>query len=58
MADRWERGPIPLHSMFRYEMEHLLTRVGFAVEAVYGDFYRGELRDESSEMIWVARVGP
>jgi len=55
VVDRRETGPIRLHCVFRFEMEHLLARVGFAVEAVYGDFFRQELRDESSEMIWVAR---
>ena len=55
VIDRWETGPVRLHCLFRFEMEHLLGRVGFAVEAVYGDFLRQELRDESSDMIWVAR---
>jgi len=55
VVDRRETGPIRLHCVFRFEMEHLLARVGFAVEAVYGDFFRQELRDESSEMIWVVR---
>ena len=36
-------------------MEHLLRRVGFAAEAVFGDFYRNELKDDSEGMIWVAR---
>lgn len=57
VVDRRETGPIRLHCVFRFEMEHLLARVGLAVEAVYGDFFRQELRDESSEMIWVARSG-
>lgn len=51
---RWERSPRPMHCAFRFEMEHALARAGFEVQAVYGDFYRGELRAESSEMIWVA----
>jgi SAM-dependent methyltransferase len=55
VVDRWETGPVRLHCVFRFEMEHLLGRTGFAVEAVYGDFFRGELDEESSEMIWVAR---
>jgi SAM-dependent methyltransferase len=55
LIDRWETGPIRLHCVFRFEMEHLLARIGFEVEAVYGDFFRQELRDESTEMIWVAR---
>jgi hypothetical protein len=57
VVDRWETGPIRLHCVFRFEMEHLLARVGFAVEAVYGGFFRQGLQDESSEMIWVARSG-
>jgi ubiquinone/menaquinone biosynthesis C-methylase UbiE len=55
VVDRLDKGPIRLHVVFRFEMEHLLARAGFAVEAVYGDFYRQELQDVSSEMIWVAR---
>lgn len=57
ISDRWESGPLRFHCVFRFEMEHLLARAGFAVRAVYGDFFRGELRDGSSEMIWVARRG-
>jgi ubiquinone/menaquinone biosynthesis C-methylase UbiE len=56
VVDRLDRGPIRLHVVFRFEMEHLLARAGFAVEAVYGDFYRRELRDDSSEMVWLAMV--
>lgn len=55
VTDRLDRGPIRLHVVFRFEMEHLLARTGFAVEAVYGDFYQQELQDDSSEMVWVAR---
>jgi ubiquinone/menaquinone biosynthesis C-methylase UbiE len=55
VVDRLDRGPIRLHVVFRFEMEHLLARAGFAVEAVYGDFYRQDLRDDSSEMVWLAR---
>jgi hypothetical protein len=36
-------------------MEHLLGRAGFEIEAVYGDFFRGVLKDDSSNMVWVAR---
>jgi ubiquinone/menaquinone biosynthesis C-methylase UbiE len=55
VVDRLDRGSIRLHVVFRFEMEHLLARAGFTVEAVHGDFYRQELRDDSTEMIWVAR---
>jgi hypothetical protein len=44
------------HCFFRYEIEHLLRRAGFQVEALFGDFYRGELTDTSSEMIWLASL--
>ncbi len=53
---RWELEPMPLHCVFRFEMEHLLRRVGFASVTVYGDFARGELTDDSEQMIWVART--
>jgi hypothetical protein len=36
-------------------MEHLLARVGLAVVALYGDFFRGPLRDTSTEMVWIAQ---
>jgi SAM-dependent methyltransferase len=55
VVDCWETGPVRLHCVFRFEMEHLLGRTGFAVEAVYGDFFRRELEEGSPEMIWVAR---
>lgn len=37
------------------ELEHLLHRSGFAVDAMYGDFDRGELRDGAPEIVVVAR---
>jgi len=37
-------------------MEHLLERTGFVIESVYGDFFRQELRNDSSEMVWVAKL--
>jgi ubiquinone/menaquinone biosynthesis C-methylase UbiE len=55
VVNRWEWEPKRLHCIFRYEMEHLLRRVEFQVEAIYGDFFRNALSDESSEMIFVAR---
>ena len=55
VADCWQRGPIALHCVFRFEMEHLLARVGLAVEGLYGDFLQGDLQDDSTEMVWVAR---
>jgi len=52
---RWQREPMPLHCVFRFEMEHVLKRVGYEIEAVYGDFFKSTLTDESEQMIWVAR---
>lgn len=56
VLNRVERRPIRLHCVFRFEMEHLLARAGFEVTAVYGDFFRHELQDESPSMVWVARL--
>jgi SAM-dependent methyltransferase len=53
---RVEREPIRLHCVFRFEMEHLLARAGFEIEAVYGAFFRHELQDDSPGMIWVAKA--
>jgi ubiquinone/menaquinone biosynthesis C-methylase UbiE len=55
VTERWESGPTRLHCVFRFEMEHLLARAGFAVEALYGDFFRQPLADGNSEMVWLAR---
>lgn len=45
-----------LRYFFRYEVEHLLARCGFRVSAVYGDFDRSPLVDDSPEMIFVAEA--
>ena len=55
VIDRLDRGPVRIHVVYHFEMEHLLARAGFAVTAFYGDFFRQEFWDESSEMIWLAR---
>lgn len=44
----------PLRYFFRYEIEHLLARRGFKVAALYGNFDRTAIRDDSPEMIFVA----
>lgn len=51
---RYERPQIHLHVVFRYEMEHLLLRAGFTIEALYGSFSREEFRGDSSQMVWEA----
>jgi SAM-dependent methyltransferase len=45
-----------LRYFFRFEVEHLLARCGFCVEAVYGNFDGSGLGDISPEMIFVAAV--
>jgi SAM-dependent methyltransferase len=45
-----------LRYFFRYEVEHLLARCGFHLEAVYGNFDSSPLGDASPEMIFVAKV--
>ena len=51
----WERGPRALHCVFRFEMEHLLARTEFEHRIVYGDFFKNQLNENSSEMIWVVK---
>jgi SAM-dependent methyltransferase len=57
VKERRESVAKPLHCFFPLEMEHLLSRTGFEVEALYGDFFRHELQNTSPDMIWVARAG-
>jgi len=45
-----------LRYFFRYELEHLLARCGFRLEALYGNFDSSPLEDNSPEMIFVAGV--
>lgn len=56
LVRRWERGPVALHCPFRFEMEHLLSRAGFTITAVYGNFERSPLQNDSSEMISVSGI--
>lgn len=56
VLERKESAPKYLHVVFPFEMEHLLARVGFDVEALYGDFFRHELQNMSTDMIWVACI--
>jgi SAM-dependent methyltransferase len=51
----WKMEPTRLHCIFPFEMEHLLNRVGFSIEAVYGDFFKNKLTAQSGQMIWIAR---
>lgn len=53
----WMRAPMPLHCVFRFEMEHLLLRAGYEIEGVFGDFFESELMAKSESMVWVAKIG-
>ncbi len=44
--------------LFPEEVPPLLERCGYEVTAVYGDFQRGPLEDDSTEQIWVAVPKP
>jgi len=44
----------PFRYFFRYEVEHLLARCGFTVTALFGDFDRSPLDNDSPEMIFAA----
>jgi SAM-dependent methyltransferase len=37
------------------ELEHLLARAGFRIEALYGDYDRTPFPEASNELLWVAR---
>ena len=39
---------------FRYEVEHLLARGGFRVVELFGNYNRSPLRNDSSEMVFIA----
>lgn len=47
--------PLELRYHHRYEVEHMLARCGFEVEALYGDVTKTEYRGTSPDMVWVAR---
>jgi len=44
----------PMRFLFRFELEHLLARSGFGLDALYGDYDRSEFADDSLGMIAVA----
>lgn len=48
------RFSFTLRYVYRYEMEHLLSRSGFAIEALYGDHFRAPFDETSTEMVWIA----
>lgn len=56
VTDSTVRRPLHMHCYFRYELEHLFARAGFRVVSLFGDFWRGELSNDSSEMIWITEA--
>ena len=47
--------PFTMRWLYRYELEHLLARAGFVLEALYGSYDLDEYRAESELMLAVAR---
>jgi len=47
--------PFTMRWLYRYELEHLLARAGFALEAVYGSYDLDEYDSASDIMLAVAR---
>jgi len=46
---------LKLRYFFRFEMEWMLESCGLEMEALYGNFARGEFTADSSQMVFVAR---
>ena len=55
VIETWKSSSLQFHCMFKFEMEHLLRRVGFCIEAAYGDFFKHDLIYKSPSMIWIAK---
>jgi hypothetical protein len=47
--------PFTMRWLYRYELEHLLARAGFALEALYGSYELDEYHDGSELLLVVAR---
>jgi len=47
--------PFTMRWVYRYELEHLLARAGFALEAVYGSYDLDEYDSASDLLLAVAR---
>jgi len=55
IINRLEFEPMPMHIAFRFEMEHLICRVGLQVQNLFGDFNEHPYAEDSSDMIWLAQ---
>ncbi|KPV49296.1 methyltransferase type 12, partial [Kouleothrix aurantiaca] len=47
--------PFPMRWLYRFGLEHLLARAGFALEAVYGSYELDEYDSTSDLLLAVAR---
>jgi SAM-dependent methyltransferase len=54
VTSRVYRG-LTLRYFYRFEVEHLLARAGFSIEALYGDHFRAQFTGTSPEMVFLAR---
>ena len=54
-VDRRTYKDFQLRYAHRWEIEHLLTRCGYEVLDLFGDFDRSPFDESSTEMVWVAR---
>lgn len=52
---RRHSAPFQMRWVYRYELEHLLARAGFALEQLYGSYELDEYRSDSDLMLAVAR---
>lgn len=52
-----ERVEARLRYFFRFELEHLLARAGFAIEALYGGFDRRPFGADATDIVIGARAG-
>jgi len=50
-----EFEPLRLRYFHRFEIEHLLHRAGYEVEALYGGWKKEPFERNGREMIWIAR---
>ncbi len=46
---------LTLRWIYRWEMEHLLARAGFEVEALYGGFQKEPFTEMGQDLVWIAR---
>lgn len=46
---------LKMRFFFRFEIDHLLRLTGFKVKNLYGDFLKNKFRNNSSEMVWLAK---